>query len=718
MAVERGRALGRTRRRTFEVLLPYVLGLKPDDEGVALAGGRLVDFHKALPQKEAQLGIRQLLDIVGFVSVTRYLRPPALLTAAERETLVDRLFNPDDEWPAGLMDGIKRIAGKNFPSNRDLARFFKEVCNLAFYSSPAADAITGFEPLWKQARVLKVAPEEADSTVWTRQGRHRIDHDAIRVRHAAGRDIDVGRMFAHDGRPKVAILGSGCGGAVAAARLAPHFDVAVFEAGPRLHPRDFATDGMAAMALMYDRGVLFPTADQDLRVLAGRVVGGGSAINEGVSIRPRKRTLDSWLRGGAGFDRGALAAAIDAVEKRQRFTTYNRELLTTPSLHFAGGTEAAGELMVDLLSTDIATHARQHTRQPHDQSDVRGSRCLGCGYCNHGCRFGHHLSVERTFVRDAEASGARVHPNLPVQRLEASTGSDGRATVTGLVFEGRPGSVPVDHVVLAAGAIGTPALMLRSMRRSSALASIPAADRVGRGLGFNYGSAVVAQWADRLPVPGQAGLQVGFVATKPGDESFLIENGWITPTIFSTLAPGIGRAHREWMTKWDRLGFAVNTIGSPSSGWVDRRGGVHFSVDAGQMDLVHRTLADCVNAYLHAGATKVGLSGVRSAGSRDVFDPTWKGRRDAIAARLAEVAPTPEYLGFSSGHPQGGMAQNKDPARGVVDPEFRVHGTSNLFVSDASLFPSTITINPQWLVMAMAWVAGDAARAAILRESA
>ena len=59
---------------------------------------------------------------------------------------------------------------------------------------------------------------------------------------------------------------------------------------------------------------------------------------------------------------------------------------------------------------------------------------------------------------------------------------------------------------------------------------------------------------------------------------------------------------------------------------------------------------------------------------------------------------------LSSAHPQGGMRMHKDPELGVVSPSFRVHGASNLFVADASLFPSTIVVNPQWSVMSFGQV--------------
>ena len=48
-----------------------------------------------------------------------------------------------------------------------------------------------------------------------------------------------------------------------------------------------------------------------------------------------------------------------------------------------------------------------------------------------------------------------------------------------------------------------------------------------------------------------------------------------------------------------------------------------------------------------------------------------------------------------------------DSKRGVVDPEFRVYGTQNVFVCDASVFPSSITVNPQLTVMALARYAAE-----------
>lgn len=185
----------------------------------------------------------------------------------------------------------------------------------------------------------------------------------------------------------------------------------------------------------------------------------------------------------------------------------------------------------------------------------------------------------------------------------------------------------------------------------------------------------------------------------------------MTPAVQSTTMPGVGAVHRRWMADYGRTGFLVNTIGSPSDGSIDAAGKVAFSVHADQMSLIHETLALMINLYLHAGAEAATIAGMPR--EHFEFTPQWKGREADIARKIAWLAPTAEYLALASGHPQGGLPMNRDPERGAVGDDYRVHGFSNCFVSDASLFPTTITINPQWLVMALGHTAGEGIKAAL-----
>jgi choline dehydrogenase-like flavoprotein len=67
----------------------------------------------------------------------------------------------------------------------------------------------------------------------------------------------------------------------------------------------------------------------------------------------------------------------------------------------------------------------------------------------------------------------------------------------------------------------------------------------------------------------------------------------------------------------------------------------------------------------------------------------------------------PDDLLLGSAHPQGGNRMSEDPGRGVVGNDFRVHGFDNLFVADASVFPSNIRANCQATVMAMSHYAAN-----------
>ena len=69
---------------------------------------------------------------------------------------------------------------------------------------------------------------------------------------------------------------------------------------------------------------------------------------------------------------------------------------------------------------------------------------------------------------------------------------------------------------------------------------------------------------------------------------------------------------------------------------------------------------------------------------------------------FADAIREQDDVTLSSSHPHGGNAINEDPAHGIVDLDCRVHGTTNVLVTDASVFPSCIRVNAQWTTMAMA----------------
>ena len=71
-------------------------------------------------------------------------------------------------------------------------------------------------------------------------------------------------------------------------------------------------------------------------------------------------------------------------------------------------------------------------------------------------------------------------------------------------------------------------------------------------------------------------------------------------------------------------------------------------------------------------------------------------------ARLKDLIQDNSDITLGTGHPQGGNVISADESKGVVNPELKVWGYSNLYVCDASVFPSSLGVNPQISVMTMA----------------
>ena len=62
----------------------------------------------------------------------------------------------------------------------------------------------------------------------------------------------------------------------------------------------------------------------------------------------------------------------------------------------------------------------------------------------------------------------------------------------------------------------------------------------------------------------------------------------------------------------------------------------------------------------------------------------------------------PHELTLMAFHPMGTARADARPAHGVVDGDLKLHGCEGVYVSDASVLPSSLGVNPQETVMALA----------------
>ncbi|HYD04659.1 MAG TPA: GMC family oxidoreductase, partial [Reyranella sp.] len=123
-------------------------------------------------------------------------------------------------------------------------------------------------------------------------------------------------------------------------------------------------------------------------------------------------------------------------------------------------------------------------------------------------------------------------------------------------------------------------------------------------------------------------------------------------------------------------------------------------------DLLRRALATLTKVHFHAGALEV-WPAIRANEWLTRDQVTTAGTIDEakIDAFYARVIREKDDATLSSAHPHGGNPMHPDPAKGVVGLDCKVHGTENVLVTDASVFPACIGVNAQYTVMAIAHLA-------------
>jgi choline dehydrogenase-like flavoprotein len=331
--------------------------------------------------------------------------------------------------------------------------------------------------------------------------------------------------------------------------------------------------------------------------------------------------------------------------------------------------------------------------------NVKG--CARLGYCGMGCPLDAKQSALVTYVPDAIAAGADLRANCRVTGLQAA----GRrvTTVIAEVLDetadrpsgGRVTVRPKRGVVLAAGAINTPALLLRARlgnrsglvgKRTFLHPTVPIVGMFEERIEGFYGapqSVAVHHFADR-------GDRIGYFLEVPP----------VHPMLSAIAFPGFGAAHTRLA---QRLAHVQGTIALLIDGHHDDEGGTVAVSEAGRISLHYPWHDKIVEAARDALRNAARL--LLAAGATEVItlhDPALVMRKEADIARIDDAPFGPNRHTVFSAHQMGGAAMGEDPARSVVDSRGRHHDFDNLWLADGSVFPTSLGVNPQLAVYACA----------------
>ncbi|MGA9678568.1 MAG: GMC family oxidoreductase [Mycobacterium sp.] len=481
----------------------------------------------------------------------------------------------------------------------------------------------------------------------------------------------------------VVVVGSGSGGGVAAAVLAQAGKrVIILEAGGYFNESDFVQLEPLAYQNLFLRGGFFPSADGMVSIAAGSTVGGGSTVNWSNSLLTPATVRRSWAADGLtdvdtpAFDEH-LQAVFDRINCNDKVATQNG-----PHQRLAEGAAKLGySYRVAMLNIDP---------DRYDPNLI--------GWSGMGDQTGAKQGTLRTYLQDASDAGAKLLPNTRAERILTENGKAVGVEATYTDPQTQQNSRVVIHapsVVAAAGALETPALLLRSGIGGPA---------VGAELRLHPASLVTGIYdepQDPWYGPAMAGIMNEFAEVNDC-HGYIVECVQHLPGLFTTVVPWLsGAQHKELTRKYRYRADWVFIVKDRGAGTVtiDENGeSAHWYPFTDELDRRHFREAAVTSIRMQeaAGAHQIFLAG-------QPFAPWQRGEDlEAFIEKVNQVPIGPGGTPVFSAHQMCSAKLGSDPQTCVAKPDGELHDTTGVWIADASGMPCCSGVNPMVSVMALA----------------
>jgi len=484
----------------------------------------------------------------------------------------------------------------------------------------------------------------------------------------------------------IVIIGSGAGGGTVAQELSSlcrdGVRIAVLEKGPKLHDEEFTGREVEMAKALYEDGGGFLTAEQTMTLAFGSAYGGSTVVYTGTSLLPPDRVLQRWNVPGLAF--------ADVEQRARKYVAENNVHLLEESL-----LNQNNRLFVEGCR-------RLGYRVQQFPVNLKG--CQGSSLCNLGCPNQAKQGTHRVQLPRAERNGVEVVTRCEVQRIdvqrienkkifarvsEKPEGNKGEPST----WEAGDYQIDAKVVVVCAGAVNSPALLLRS----GFARSLP---RLGHGFTCHPAFIMVAEHSQ--PITNAVGHPKSFYLDQFAEsDHFLLETCMYFPFTTAKAMVGFGEEHSRFMRAFPR----VQMILVLACDEVDDHNRV--TVDGDGRPVVHyRFTPEVIHGLVQGAVTSAKISFAAGAVRAHVpvsHSPTIERADRELLDQIAENAEfKPGKLSISAAHLQGGCAMGRGPEDSVTDSYGRVHGFPWLHVADSSLFPNSLEINPYLTIMALA----------------
>jgi choline dehydrogenase-like flavoprotein len=468
-------------------------------------------------------------------------------------------------------------------------------------------------------------------------------------------------------RAEACVVGTGAGGAPVAKELAEGgMRVVMLEEGERITTDELTARPREMTTRLYrDAGQNTTAGNTPILLPLGSAVGGTTLVNSGTCFRTPQPVLEMWARdfGLEELTAEALDPFFRRVERELNVTQVPPELAGNNALVVKRGADALG------WSGDFIYR------------NVRG--CVGSGVCAFGCPTSAKQHTGVTYVPRAWQAGATTFSGARARRVLVERG---RARgVEASTAGGGTLRVHANPVILACGAIHTPLLLARNGLGGES-------GELGHNLAVHPATAVRALFDERIDMA--RGVPQSYYVDQFAPQRIMFE-GAAGPPDYLAMSFSLSRErHRDLMLRYRNLSQFGVMVSDRSRGRVrERAGRVEIRYDLGPDDVA---------------AFKAGIERLTElyweAGARAVYQPIAgiDELRDGDPGPLPGRRLRARDLTLMAFHPLGTARADSSPGRGVVDGDLKLHGLDGLYVADASAVPSSLGVNPQITIMALA----------------
>ena len=443
------------------------------------------------------------------------------------------------------------------------------------------------------------------------------------------------------------IVGSGVsGGRVAYELTEAGARCLLLEAGREYSAETFPPNEMDYSTQMFWGGGIEVNTRGDLGFLRAKCLGGTSIVNQALLDPFDDDAWGDWKRrSGVGFfDREQMTPHYEACKKTLQCGAIPVEHYNRNAKIFTQAFDKLGFKWKPLQRA---------------QSDCKLEKGSDCIVCLGGCPRDSKQSSLVTTIRRAREKGLHVESGFEVHHVTHE--KDG-VRVHGRQ-NGAERELRAPKVVLAAGALGNTAILLRSgvQRKLPAL-----------GQGFSCHPQYMSYGLFAEPVDAHKSAFQCVKSEDPGfrRQGFKLENVFAPPVATAMIIPGYGREHMKMMKKYRFIASMETAARDEPVGRV--------SLVKGDAIRIEKNLTGQDRARIAAGRKTI----------RELF----------LAAGARQVIECDQAFGL---HLMGGCVMGADAGRSVVSPEFKVHEHGNLFAADSSVFPAAPGINPSFTIMAL-----------------